>query len=63
MDEQAWRLRETDMEAMDEQTWRLRETGLEVKRNKLGGYGRTGLEAMDEWRKTGMKSVTDRCCE
>ena len=48
MDEQAWRLRETDMEAMDKQAWRLRETG---------------LEAMDEWRKTGMKSVTDRCCE
>ena len=48
MDEQAWRLRETDMEAMDEQAWRLRETG---------------LEAMDEWRKTGMKSATDRCCE
>ena len=23
MDEQAWRLRETDMEAMDEQAWRL----------------------------------------
>ena len=33
---------------MDEQAWRLRDTG---------------LEAMDKWRKTGMKSVTDRCCE
>ena len=48
MDEQAWMLRETGLEAMDEQAWRLRGTG---------------LEAMDEWRKIGMKSVTDRCCE
>ena len=39
MDEQAWRLRETGLEAMDEQAWRLRETGLEAERNRLGGYG------------------------
>ena len=39
MDEQAWRLRGTDMEAMDEQAWRLRETDMEAKRNRLGGYG------------------------
>ena len=39
MDEQAWRLRETGLEAMDEQAWRLRETDMEAKRNRLGGYG------------------------
>jgi len=24
---------------MDEQAWRLRETDMEAKRNRLGGYG------------------------
>ncbi len=39
MDEQAWMLRETDMEAKRNRLGGYGETDMEAKRNRLGGYG------------------------